>query len=89
LRWLHPDVAASAERSIFAGRITAAWEDLKTPERRAGYDQAMGGRAGQQATRKPKLRRAAKRIRPVVIGARRSPSSPLKRMLWLLLGRQP
>jgi hypothetical protein len=89
LRWLHPDVAASAERSIFAGRITAAWEDLKTPERRAGYDEARGGRAGQQATRKPKLRRAAKRIRPVVIGARRSPSSPLKRMIWLLLGRQP
>lgn len=40
VRWLHPDVEPSGERSIFARRVTAAWEDLKTPERRAAYDAA-------------------------------------------------
>jgi curved DNA-binding protein CbpA len=40
LRWLHPDLDPRGERSIFIGRVTAAWNDLKTPERRAAYDQA-------------------------------------------------
>lgn len=38
LRWFHPDLDPQGERSIFAGRVTKAWEDLKTPERRAAYD---------------------------------------------------
>jgi len=38
LRWLHPDRDAGAAPSIFAGRVTDAWNNLKTPERRAAYD---------------------------------------------------
>jgi hypothetical protein len=38
LRWLHPDVDRKGELSIFASRVTRAWNDLKTPERRAAYD---------------------------------------------------
>jgi hypothetical protein len=38
MRWLHPDVAREAERAVFAQRIAAAWNTLKTPERRAAYD---------------------------------------------------
>jgi hypothetical protein len=38
LRWLHPDLDPRGERSIFVGRVTAAWNNLKTPERRAAYD---------------------------------------------------
>ncbi len=38
LRWLHPDLDPGGERAIFIGRVTAAWNDLKTPERRAAYD---------------------------------------------------
>jgi hypothetical protein len=38
LRWLHPDLDPMGERSVFAARVTAAWNDLKTPERRAAYD---------------------------------------------------
>jgi hypothetical protein len=37
-RWLHPDLDRHGERAIFVGRITKAWNDLKTPERRAAYD---------------------------------------------------
>src|SRR5262249_3277092 len=38
MRWLHPDLEPSGERSIFISRVTAAWNDLKTPQRRAAYD---------------------------------------------------
>ena len=46
LRWLHPDMEhnGSGDRSVFAGRITLAWEDLKTAERRAAYDTVQQGR---------------------------------------------
>lgn len=38
LRWLHPDLDPGGERSIFIGRVTGAWNNLKTPARRAAYD---------------------------------------------------
>ena len=40
IRWLHPDLDSGEERSIFIGRVTAAWDNLKTKERRQSYDQA-------------------------------------------------
>jgi hypothetical protein len=40
VRWLHPDMDRQGERSVFATRVTLAWNDLKTPERRAIYDEA-------------------------------------------------
>jgi hypothetical protein len=40
LRWLHPDHDPQGARSVFAGRVTRAWNDLKTQERRATYDQS-------------------------------------------------
>lgn len=39
LSWLHPDKDPKGERSVFIGRVTAAWNNLKTPERRAAYDE--------------------------------------------------
>lgn len=41
LRWLHPDLDPHDERSVFIGRVTAAWNDVKTPERRAAYDDQL------------------------------------------------
>jgi hypothetical protein len=41
LRWLHPDLDALGERSIFVSRVTEAWNNLKTPERRAAYDDLL------------------------------------------------
>lgn len=52
LRWLHPDVDRSDQRSIFAGRVTAAWNDLKTPERRAAYDEKWRQRHIGRKTRR-------------------------------------
>jgi hypothetical protein len=40
MKWLHPDAAQQGEQSVYAQRLTAAWNDLKSPERRAAYDSA-------------------------------------------------
>jgi DnaJ-class molecular chaperone len=67
LRWLHPDLDPHGELSVFIGRVTAAWNDLKTPERRMAYDdlqrrsnnqgksgsQSGKSRAGRLTTSKP------------------------------------
>ena len=39
MKWLHPDMPQQVQQSVFVRRVTMAWEDLKTPERRAAYDQ--------------------------------------------------
>ena len=41
LQWLHPDLDGREPRSVFAARVTRAWNDLKTPQRRAAYDRAQ------------------------------------------------
>ena len=43
-RWLHSDVCQDQGRSVFFLRITEAWNNLKTPERRAAYDAALDAR---------------------------------------------
>jgi hypothetical protein len=73
LRWLHPDLDPRGERSIFVGRVTAAWNDLKTPDRRAAYDDQLrsatsrprskngksrSGREGSDAQRSRRMRNA-------------------------------
>lgn len=42
MRWLHPDLqslrSGPLDREVFTTRISRAWEDLKTDERRSAYD---------------------------------------------------
>ena len=38
LRWLHPDHEANSERTIYVSRVTNAWNNIKTAERRSAYD---------------------------------------------------
>ena len=62
LRWLHPDLDHKGERSTFVGRVTAAWNDVKTTERRVAYDEARRlsngsgsqAKAGRSRTDRPK-----------------------------------
>lgn len=54
LRWLHPDLPQNGGRSIFARRVTRAWNDLKTEERRATYDR---GRRPKPVKRNSKQKR--------------------------------
>ncbi len=61
-KWLHPDCNMDSNRSIFIDRVTAAWNDLKTPERRAKYDQMvrrrMNGGKFQRGTKQNQLARS-------------------------------
>jgi hypothetical protein len=101
LRWLHPDLDPRAARSVFATRVTLAWNDLKTSDRRAAYDRLRQ----ILLTKKSRKRRARdgwapnKRLNRATRAGRhdgkgRSPEvhSPmhrglLRRTLWFLLCR--
>jgi len=54
MRWLHPDMDPEGRRSVFASRVTLAWNDLKTAERRATYD--LGKRSSPTKTRSKSAR---------------------------------
>ncbi len=54
LRWLHPDMDQQAAHSMFARRVTGAWEDLKTPDRRKLYDAQMRRTKGVKKSAKRK-----------------------------------
>jgi DnaJ-class molecular chaperone len=41
VRWLHPDTKLNSDRTTFVNRVTFAWDDLKTAERRAAYDSTL------------------------------------------------
>lgn len=39
MKWLHPDRNPDGWEAVYAERVTTAWQDLKTPDRRAEYDE--------------------------------------------------
>lgn len=41
MRWLHPDANGDGWESVFAMRVSGAWDALKTPKRRADYDREL------------------------------------------------
>ena len=47
--WLHPDRARSEDDALFATRVNGAWNQLRTPERRQAYDEALRLAAGPVA----------------------------------------
>lgn len=60
LRVLHPDVEREG-LSVLAGRVTGAWDHLKTSERRDAYDRLLSAEAETRARRKPAPRRIRRR----------------------------
>lgn len=66
MKWLHPD-ADTGERGVFVGRVTSAWDDLKTADRRADYDSRMGlagdNQSGSNDAIRPSKKLTAKRSR--------------------------
>ena len=62
LKWVHPDANQQSGQSIFAGRVTQAWENVKTPERRAAYDTASRAHdAAPRVGKRPDARRQFQR----------------------------
>jgi hypothetical protein len=51
LKWLHPDLDPRSERSVFVGRVTGAWNNLKTPDRRAAYDELRRSQTSRGSTK--------------------------------------
>lgn len=60
MRWLHPDLDPQGRRSVFIGRVTTAWNNLKTPERRAAYDD-LSRRSGEKSKSR-RIKRRTKRL---------------------------
>jgi hypothetical protein len=54
LRWLHPDHTPDGDRAVFATRVTAAWETIKTPDRRIAYAARQAASLSGTPTRKTK-----------------------------------
>src|SRR5262249_932573 len=75
MAWLHPDRAPKTERSVLVARVTRAWNDLKTPDRRAAYDEA--------------LRRSATRADTARVRRRNTGLPARGGILSFLLGRRP
>jgi hypothetical protein len=63
LRWLHPDMEHNGnnDRSLFAGRVTLAWENLKTAERRAAYDATRERRGATTAKQRNRAKKGPQR----------------------------
>ena len=78
LRWLHPDMDGQTGRSLFAHRVTRAWNDLKTQERRDAYDHAQ---LLQRSKQSPTSRKARPRTNNASQRRKPSPSTsmPVKR----------
>jgi hypothetical protein len=90
MRWLHPDAASQGEQAVFAARIATAWNNLKTPERRAAYDEerrsaamAGGRRTEREGTPGAMPRRSSRRR----TASRAVRAGGLPRVLAFLLGR--
>jgi DnaJ-class molecular chaperone len=63
MRWLHPDKDPEGRRSMFVNRVTRAWDDLKTADRRAAYDQQTNSRGQEKNGSGAKKRRLKSRNR--------------------------
>jgi hypothetical protein len=59
MRWLHPDVRTSEKRSTLANRVLAAWENIKTPDKRRAYDLTLKKPATSVSKRKKPRRLAS------------------------------
>jgi hypothetical protein len=62
MRWLHPDMDPEGRRSMFASRVTLAWNDLKTAERRAAYDREKRSLRTKRSRSKSTRRSGGKRL---------------------------
>jgi hypothetical protein len=62
MRWVHPDLDPQGRRSVFASRVTGAWNDLKTGARRAAYDQGRCALPAKKRRRKSSRAAGARRF---------------------------
>jgi hypothetical protein len=88
IKLLHPDQDPAGQRSMFASRVIRAWDDLKTPKRRASYDDARRTVSARGHVRKSRSVLSSKRM--FVSRDRRTPipdSQSLLSRAWMFLLR--
>ena len=80
MKWLHPDRNQDGWEAVYADRVNVAWQDLKTPDRRAEYMQVV--RAGGARVVAAQAEAAAAKVREVIGGedAYRKGEMALRRM---------
>ena len=83
--WLHPDADLRDEHAVFVVRVTSAWNDLKTEERRAAYLATLARRSEVDAERR-RRRHARERTTRERAAALKHRPTLLRRMLSLILG---
>jgi hypothetical protein len=89
LKWLHPDVQRQGGRSIFSRRVALAWGDLKTPERRAAYDEARRAlQAGRQSQRESSAQSCQASSRPTPVPWTPDPIFPAQRSKAMIAAPQ-
>jgi hypothetical protein len=62
VKWLHPDKDRQGQNVVFANRVTHAWDDLKTPERRASYNEGRRLASAQEHVKKSRSASSSKRM---------------------------
>ena len=80
MSWLHPDKDPAGARAILAARVTRAWNDLRSPDRRTAYDAALEAAQSKSHTRsrKRKASRAGQRKNGSALALR----APSRRPSW-------
>lgn len=79
MSWLHPDVDHGDARAVFAVRVTNAWNDIKTPERRQHYAADLARKVEHDAAKKRRHKRREAQRRQRLLSA--APQGFLKRFL--------
>jgi DnaJ-class molecular chaperone len=92
LRWLHPDAQHGEARSVYVARVTRAWEDIKTSERRRAYDVSQDN-APRRTSSTPRQASAGKRIMRRIsadhLDYGTAPRTIFQRLLVFVFGHPP
>jgi hypothetical protein len=90
-RWLHLDADRGGQHRMFVARVTTAWNDVKTPERRSTYDLAQrrvnGGTSPGTKTRTGSRSGKRRSRRRLANAPNRGMTGVLRRALLFLLAR--
>jgi hypothetical protein len=92
IKWLHPDQDPGGQRSMFASRVIRAWDDLKTPKRRASYDYTRRTASVRKRVSKSRSASSSKRMfaspdRRCISATHISDSRSLLSRAWVFLLR--
>jgi hypothetical protein len=86
MKWLHPDSDRQGQQSVFVNRVTLAWDDLKTPERRRAYEQERRALEARSPVRRHNGRSRARAQKSSLRPDRGHRQGLIRRALMFLLG---